>query len=87
MEEHPNAFTYQNAYVQQTDRLRQNRELVAGQLGAGLTEEQIHALTTVTGTRQIPVLLGKYSNSGVNPITRRRCSRNYSPDRGHRTER
>ncbi len=70
MEERPNAFTFENAYIQQAARLRQNRELVAaGLLGAGMSDEELMALTTVSGTRSVPVLLGKYNNTGADPIT------------------
>jgi M6 family metalloprotease-like protein len=62
----PHAFQFHHAWIQQTARLRQSRER---RLAEGVTGLSAEMQTMVSGNRYVPVLLGKYSNTGAAPIT------------------
>jgi M6 family metalloprotease-like protein len=66
----PQAYTFSHAWLARTEELRENRRRIEeGSLRTdGMTPDQIRSLTTVTGTRYVPVLLGKYVDTGADPV-------------------
>jgi M6 family metalloprotease-like protein len=72
MERDPTAFTFKRALIHKAARLRENRRLLEQGLldTRGKTPEEIRALTVVTGTVYVPVLLGKFSDTARNPFPR-----------------
>lgn len=66
----PSAYTFRRGYIQQVERLRQNRRLMEqGLLRPRGGPEEVAQLTTVAGSRSVPIFLGKFSNTGASPIT------------------
>jgi M6 family metalloprotease-like protein len=68
----PRAFQFRRAWIQETARIRRNREGREKRRAEGLSDlsADIGLQTVVSGTKQVPVLMGKYSNTPVDPITR-----------------
>ena len=64
----PEFFTFKRALIQKVERLKQNRrDIRLGRLHPQ-SENEFRALTAVTGTVRVPVLLGLYSDTGSPPI-------------------
>jgi M6 family metalloprotease-like protein len=72
LRENPDLYTFKRAFIQKTERLRENRRLLQeGRLDLrGKTEEDIRRMTVVSGATYVPVLLAKYSDTGANPYPR-----------------
>ncbi len=71
LERDPSAYKFQDAWIAQTERLMSNRKALAeGRLSRALDPEAIRRMTVVTGTRNVPVFLVRYSNTAAAPITR-----------------
>jgi len=72
MQRNPEAFRFKRSLIQRTQIVRENRKLhERGLLDVeGKTPDEIHDLITVSGTVQVPVLLGKYVDTGANPYPR-----------------
>ena len=66
--EDPTAFEMQRAYIHVVERIKRNREAVRQGLMT-LGQAQMEGGTIVSGTRTIPVLTGKYANTGADPYS------------------
>ena len=65
--EDPTAFDFARSWKQQAERARANRRLLEQGLLRG-TPEELARLTSVSGVREVPVFLAKYSDTGSDPI-------------------
>ncbi len=66
LQQQPDAFTYQRAYMPLMNRIQNNRRAVAQGIMSAAAANAAGGLV-VSGTKSIPVLLGKYSNTGADP--------------------
>jgi M6 family metalloprotease-like protein len=66
--EDPTAFEMQRAYIKVVERIKRNREAVQRGIMT-ISEAQLEGGTVVSGTRTIPVLTGKYANTGADPYS------------------
>ncbi len=62
------AFQFKHAWIAQTKRVRENRRLLELGLISGVTEAAAGGFR-VEGTRRVPVLAGKFSNTGSDPYS------------------
>jgi M6 family metalloprotease-like protein len=62
------AFHFKHAWIAQTKRIRQNRRLLEMGAISGVTAEAAGGFR-VEGTRRVPVLAGKFSNTGADPYS------------------
>ena len=60
-------YTFSRAYIQKVERLKANRRLIELGVLTYSTEQEYMALTAVTGTSRIPVLLGTFDNTSGDP--------------------
>ena len=68
MDSDPSAYTFKRAFIQKVNRLKENRRDIRQGRLRPQSETEARALTAVTGTVRVPVLLGVYSNTGSAPI-------------------
>ncbi len=68
MRDDPDAFQFRHAWFGHTDRAKQNRQLLDLGLLKGSPEE-LAKMTAVTGTRNVPIFLAQFSDTGAAPIT------------------
>jgi len=70
-EQIPTAYTFSRAWIAETERKKEIRAQVArGEISLqGMSPAEVRRLTAVTGSRYVPVMLGKYSDTGADPIT------------------
>ncbi len=72
--ENPKAFQFERAWIQKAERAKEARDKFlsmtpqAGMAFAALPDDLKKAMM-VSGTSQVPVLMGKYSNTGADPYT------------------
>lgn len=70
MRRDPEAYTFRRAYIEKVRRLKENRRLIQeGRLIPKGRPEEIRRLTEVAGTYNVPIFLGKYSDTGADPIS------------------
>jgi M6 family metalloprotease-like protein len=62
------AFHFKHAWIAQTKRIQENRRLMEMGLLNGITAEAAGGFR-VEGTRYVPVLAGKFSNTGADPFS------------------